>query len=114
MRTSYLPRTWAIRPHEVQSPVLSDLVVQIEPWRQYAASEMRRGRLPLWNPYGYCGAPFLAAGTPALLSPVRLLDVLFPGPRVLAWTQLLFGVLGGVGAYVFFRRGLGVRREASL
>src|SRR5690242_12904097 len=35
------------------APLYSDLVLQLEPNRLFAAREVRAGRLPLWNPYNY-------------------------------------------------------------
>jgi hypothetical protein len=91
-----------------QSVMLSDLINVIEPWRRFAASEIRAGRLPLWNPYSYCGSPFLAANQPAIFSPYHLLDYLFPGPMTIAWAELVQALVGATGAYLFFRKALSV------
>ncbi len=66
-------------------------------------SEVRRGRLPLWNPYNYCGAPFLAANNTAVFSPFQIPHYLFPSPVTIAWVQLLKALVAGGGAYCFFR-----------
>jgi hypothetical protein len=47
-------------------PILSDPVLEMELDRQFAVSEIRAGRLPLWNPREYCGQPFLAANQTAV------------------------------------------------
>jgi len=105
---------WYLPPHppwddvEPQNPVFSDQVLAFEFRRRFAAREVRAGRLPLWNPYNYCGAPFMAANNTAVFSPFRLPSYLFPGPRTLAWVQLLKSLFAGFGAYLFFRRGLNV------
>jgi hypothetical protein len=88
---------------------LYDQTYQLELFRRYAVSEIRAGRLPLWNTYNYCGSPFLANNQSAVLSPLRLPDYLWPGPWVLAWDELFKSVLAGIGAYLFFRCGLQVR-----
>jgi hypothetical protein len=93
--------------------VRSDLVLQIEPFRRFAVAEVRAGRVPLWNPLSYAGAPFLAANQPAVFSPFRLLDYLWPDPRVIAWGQLAQALTAGAGAYLFFRRALGLRFPAA-
>ena len=98
----------------VRTTVLSDLVFQMEPLRQFAASEVRAGRLPLWNPYTYCGSPFLANNQSAVFSPYRLVDYLFPSPVTLAYTQLLQSLVAGFGAYLFFRRALRVAIAPAL
>lgn len=91
------------RPHD---RLLSDPITQIEPMRRFAVSEIRAGRLPVWDPYNYCGAPFLAANQGGVFSPYRLLDYVWPDPMALAWGQMLRAVVGGIGAYFFFRRSM--------
>lgn len=104
----YLPQTPEMRGFLPRNRVFTDEVVAIEFRRRFAAREVRAGRLPLWNPYNYCGAPFLAANNTAVFSPFRLPDYLFPGPVTIAWVQMLKSLVVGVGAYLFFRRALGV------
>lgn len=99
-----------LQPHRGDERVLhslcyGDIVTHNEPDRQFAAAELRAGRLPLWNPYVYGGTPF--AVWPRF-APHSLLYCLFPTPVTLAWLQLAKSVLAGVGAYVFFRRVLAV------
>ena len=53
---AFCGRREAIVPHNF---VLSDLVLQAEPNRQFAASEIRAGRWPLWTPYQFAGSPFV-------------------------------------------------------
>jgi hypothetical protein len=91
-----------------EDPNQADLVLQLEPFRRFAVEEIRAGRIPLWNPWSYCGAPFLANNQSAVFSPFQLLDCLFPGPEVLAWDQLLRAIVAGIGAYLFFRKAMSV------
>ncbi len=104
----YLPRHFEPRIERPQDEIFLDEILAIEPARQFAVSEVRQGRLPLWCPNNYCGAPFLAANQPAVFSPFRVLDYLFPGPRTIAWTQLAKAIFAGIGAYLFFRVVMGV------
>lgn len=107
-RGIYLPRPADGVWKRAADVFVSDLVLHDEVNRRFAVDEMRAGRLPLWNPYNYAGSPFLAADQTALFSPYRLIDYLWPSPRSLAWSQLLRSVVGGVGAYLFFRRAMRV------
>ena len=66
---------------------------------------LRAGRLPLWIPDIYAGAPFVVWDK---YSPFSLVYTLFPAPLTLAWLQLLKSVVAGLGAYAFFHRVLGV------
>jgi hypothetical protein len=56
-------------------PVLFDEVLQFLPWQELTRRELAAGRMPLWNPYQYCGAPHLGASQPAVLSPFTLLGL---------------------------------------
>jgi hypothetical protein len=84
---------------------LADLVLLGAPTMEYAAKEMRAGRIPLWNPQSFAGVPF--AGFPKY-SPFFLIFCFWPSPTTFAYLQLIESVLAGIGAYLFFRRALGV------
>jgi hypothetical protein len=86
-----------------QNFILSDLVLLGAPTMEYAAKEMRGGRMPLWNPQSFAGAPF--AGFPKY-SPFFLMFYFWPSPTTLAYIQLIKSILVGIGAYLFFRRAL--------
>ena len=104
-RNYYLPATpefAGVQPHDI---VLSDEVLLFEFERRFTAEEFRAGRLPLWNPHIYLGAPFVVWGKYA---PFNAVYCLLPSPYTLAWLQLLKTVVAGVGAFWFFRRVLGV------
>ncbi|MFH1572958.1 MAG: YfhO family protein [Acidobacteriota bacterium] len=105
----YLPTDWPGAEFNEGDWLFNDAVLQVEPDRLYAVEEIRQGRLPLWNPYNYCGVPFLANNNSAVFSPFMLPSYIRPGPEVVAWTQLIRALLAGVGAYVFFRRAVGAR-----
>ncbi len=106
---TYLPRRMSSPPWpQAQDALRSDLVYQAEVWRRFAVEEVRAGRLPLWDPYNYCGHPFLAADQGQVFSPYRLLDYAWPSPVALAWSAVLRALVGGIGTYLFFRRALGV------
>jgi hypothetical protein len=85
--------------------VLLDLVLDGAPTMEYAAKEMRAGRIPLWNPQSFAGVPFV--GFPNY-SPFFLIFCCWPSPMTFAYLQLIGSVLAGIGAYLFFRRALGV------
>ncbi len=83
--------------------VLSDLVLLGAPTAEYAAKEMRARRIPLWNPLSFAGVPFVAFPK---YSPFFLIFCYWPSLG--KYFQLIKSVLAGVGAYLFFRRALGV------
>jgi hypothetical protein len=101
---AYIPRTPETESIQARNTYLVDLVFAFEPMRRFAASEFRAGRLPMWAPYHFGGAPFIWPK----FSPFLALQCLTESPLVLAWTQLLASMMAGVGSYLFFRSVLGL------
>ena len=102
--TVYLPRTPEVAKIELQNLSLSDMIYYSEPARRFAVSEVHAGRLPLWAPYHFAGAPFIWPK----FSPFLALQCATASPVVLAWSQLLAAMVAGLGAYLFCRRVLAV------
>jgi hypothetical protein len=100
----YLPRTPEVENLEPHNVSRSDLIYVDEPARRFAASEVHAGRLPMWNPYNFAGAPFIRPK----FSPFLALQAAMASPVVLAWSQLLAAIVAGLGAYRFCRRVLAV------
>lgn len=87
-----------------QNGKMADPIYQYEPYRRFIVEELRAGRLPLWNPYIYCGTPFLTN----LFTPFSLPYFVTGSPVALAWQEVLKALVGGIGAYLFFRNVLHV------
>jgi hypothetical protein len=75
----------------------------------FEVREFSAGRMPLWNPYTYAGAPFWADIQSAVLYPISLLALLLSSP----WGFSLFALeveavahfwLAGMFTYLFVRR----------
>lgn len=102
----YLPPT---SEYESQLPVhnsiLSDQVLSLEFSRRFCTSEIRSGRLPLWCPNYFLGAPMTKWPK---YSPFNVIYYLFPFPITLAWIHLVKCIVAGSGAYLFFSRVLKV------
>ena len=86
-----------------------DFLNQFWAFSTFEARELSAGRLPLWNPYTYSGAPFWADIQSAVLYPISLLTLLVSGP----WGFSLFALeaeaaihfwLAGTFTYLFVRR----------
>ena len=43
--------------YEPSNRLLTDPVLQFQPWLEFNRAMLRRGRLPLWNDLAGCGAP---------------------------------------------------------
>jgi hypothetical protein len=101
----YIPQTPEARQIVAHDPIMSDLVLLIEPWRQFAGTEIRAGRLPFWCPNLFAGAPNYRMN----FAPPSWPGYLIKSPIVLAYTQLLLALIAGVGDYAVSRRVLDVR-----
>jgi hypothetical protein len=86
-----------------------DFPYQFWAFSTFEARELPAGRLPLWNPYTYSGAPFWADIQSAVLYPLSILTLLISG----LWGFSLFVLeveavvhfwLAGVFTYLFLRR----------
>ena len=80
--------------------LLSDSVLQFEPWLAYAAQRLHAGALPLWQPANMLGAPFIGNMQSAVFDPLNWPYLLWPDPvmpALRAWLKLLVAALGTYG-----------------
>lgn len=95
-------------------PVFRDLLVLVLPLRAYAAASIRAGRLPLWAPELFLGAPWLANYQSALLYPPSAILDLLPLPPALSLFLAFHLFVAAAGMTRFLVRRLGVERSAAL
>lgn len=100
----YLPAGPDAATFYPEDPIYLDKVLQFEPDRRFAVSELKAGRFPFWTPYQYGGVPFIWPK----YSPFALVSCLTESPLALAWAQMLAALVAGLGAYCFGRRTLAV------
>src|SRR5258708_1350711 len=96
----YIPRTPEVSKIEISDQLLGDWIYMAEPSRRFAVSELCAGRLPMWAPYQFAGAPFVWPK----FSPFLLLECLSRSPRILAWGQMAGAMVAGMGMYLFLKR----------
>ena len=90
-----------------------DLEMYFYPKFVYGAQEIAHGRIPLWNPYEFCGMPFLGTAQVAALYPVKnLIFALLPAPVALHANYLTHMVIAGLCAFAY-SRWLGASAPAS-
>lgn len=87
-----------------------DGMAQFYPWRKFAADTLRSGYIPLWNPYEFCGTPFLANSQSAIFYPPNLIFVIMPAALALGWSALFHLIATGLFLYLFLRRSLSIGR----
>lgn len=81
---SYLGYAAGGIPNKAQYP---DTYRQIYPWKTLVISELKQGKLPLWNPYNFSGSPLLANFQSAALYPIGILYLFIN--QIAAWTILV-------------------------
>ena len=89
--------------YEPQNRLLTDPVLQFEPWIEHNRAMLRQGRLPLWNDHAGCGVPHLANGQSAVFDPIGLIAYLGPMPDAIAWMSALRLWIAGVGMFLLAR-----------
>ena len=77
--------------------------------RSYASRVLLGGDVPLWNPYLFMGAPFLANPQTAVFYPLNLLLMPLDAARAVSLSVIIHVWLAAVGALVFARRVLNLR-----
>jgi O-antigen/teichoic acid export membrane protein len=90
----------------------SDLVLENYAWKQFLVESLRAKEIPLWNPYLFGGAPFLAAGQHSALYPFSILFYILPLERAFGVFVALQLALAALTMFVFMRA-LGVSRFAA-
>ncbi|MCS6848720.1 MAG: hypothetical protein RMN52_13530 [Anaerolineae bacterium] len=90
-----------------------DLLLYFYPLRDYASQAIREGRLPLWNPYTFMGAPFLANSQVGFFYPFNFLTAWLPVERAVSWSIALHLAIAALGAYALARHGFALSRLAA-
>ncbi|MBM4428729.1 MAG: YfhO family protein [Chloroflexi bacterium] len=88
------------KPHNL---LLYDQAYQFYPWRVYAWRTIRQGSIPFWNPYIYCGAPFLAVDQPGVFYPLNILSYAFHPSDAVLFTALARLFIAAIATYWFVR-----------
>jgi hypothetical protein len=78
------------------------------PYRFFAAEALKAGRVPLWNPHIYFGAPFLANLQSAVFYPPHVLFLLLPTASAMNWSVVLHLGLCAYFGYLAARIVVGV------
>jgi hypothetical protein len=75
------------------------------PLNHFLKDNLDRGVLPLWNPYLFCGAPFVGNPQVSLLYPSTLLLSLFPAAQAIMISEVAHIFAAGLFFWLFARRG---------
>ncbi|MGH2522503.1 MAG: hypothetical protein ACRDH2_08365, partial [Anaerolineales bacterium] len=91
-----------------------DTFLYFYPYWDYRAEALLAGHLPLWNPYLFMGAPFLANSQAGVLYPLNWPLAFFAAPMAAKIAILLHVLIAGLGAHWFARRALGQSASGAL
>jgi len=91
-----------------------DVFTYFYPYRDYVNEALRQGRLPLWNPYLFMGAPLLANSQAAVLYPLHWPLIWLSTPHQVAWSIVLHVWLAAAGTFLFARRAMHLRPLPAL
>ena len=96
-----------VRPGRLLSEMGTDLSTQFVPWLEFGFGHLRRGHLPLWNPYIYGGTPYVGGFQSAMFYPPNWIHLLFPLAIAINLLITLHTFLTGLFMYFWAsRRGL--------
>lgn len=94
--------------YEPVNRLLTDPVLQFQPWMELNRSMLRQGRLPLWNSAAGCGTPHLANAQSAVFDPFHVIAYLGQLPEAYATLAAARLWFAGLGMFLLARRwGLG-------
>lgn len=81
----------------------ADSIRQIYLWKEFAASEFKKGNFPLWNPYTFSGQPLLANFQSSVFYPLNIFYFITNARN--AWILLIVTqpFLGGMFMYLAIR-----------
>jgi hypothetical protein len=88
---------------EPANALLSDYVFQLRPWGSLSIASLRAGRIPLWDPHNYAGAPFFANGQSAVVYPLNILSLFLRDATATLLGAMIRLFIAGLSAYIFGR-----------
>lgn len=88
-------------PHKAQG---IDVVRMFFPWKNFSIEMIKRGEMPLWNPYNFSGNPHLANFQTGIFYPFNFVFFLFPFNFAWMIFIILQPLLAGCFTYLFLRK----------
>jgi len=83
--------------------LITDPVRQQYVWRELAIEQLRKGKLPLWNPYSFSGTLLLANFQTGAFYPLNILFFILPFNFAWGFLVLLQPLLAGMFLYLYLR-----------
>ncbi|OGG06427.1 hypothetical protein A3D05_04580 [Candidatus Gottesmanbacteria bacterium RIFCSPHIGHO2_02_FULL_40_24] len=83
--------------------LITDPVRQQYVWRELAVDQMKKGQLPVWNPYSFSGTPLLANIQASAFYPLNILFFFLPFSLAWSWQIIISAFLAGIFMYLYLR-----------
>ena len=108
---------WASAAEQFQATVphnslLTDLILENYAWKRFAINALQDGEIPLWNPYLFAGAPFLATGQHSMLYPFSWIFFIIAPAKAYGWYTVMQLWLAAAAMY-FLGRILGMQKGSA-
>jgi hypothetical protein len=81
-----------------------DVFTYFYPYWEFRSAALRAARIPLWNPYIFMGAPFLANSQAGVLYPPNWPLTWFDTPTAVKVAIVAHTIWASFGMYIFSRR----------
>ncbi len=81
-----------------------DMIYYFIPFKEIIAENIKKGIIPLWNPYIYCGQPLLANFQSAIFYPMNIFYYVFPIDIAFKINTFLIYFIMASFMYKFFRQ----------
>lgn len=98
---------WAFRIFSGTNPTIEigpvDLYIEVIPTYAYAFAALKAGEIPLWNPYQFCGEPFLAVGYTGVFYPPHFVMLLVDALKSNELLFLFHMFLAAFGMWLLMR-----------
>jgi len=96
-----------------KNSLITDPVRQQYPWKLLAIEQIKQGKLPVWNPYSFSGAPLLANFQSGVFYPLNIIFFLLPFSQGWGVYILMQFLLGGIFMYLYLNN-LKISKTSSL
>ncbi|MEA2488292.1 MAG: hypothetical protein QOH21_84 [Acidobacteriota bacterium] len=110
-----VPLSWMKEAYgigDAHNGALSDVYMQMIPWRKAVQWSLTHGEWPLWNPFTFSGDVLAASAQPAPYHPLTLLACLLPVAQSFTFTTAMTHLIAALGAFLLARE-LGCREGSA-
>jgi len=90
--------------YAVLSSIYNDIAHYFFPMLSFGFGLLKQGIIPFWNPYIFCGAPFLANIQTSIFYPLNFLYLLLEVPQAINYTLALHLFLSAIFTYLLLLR----------